>query len=369
MNVEEWRYAMRKATGLCLVLLLVAVACGGNGGGSGSNASSGGSAPSQAEAAVEGALPCDEQLTVEQVQNYKVPEADGDYRVALLQVSLQGYYYVGIAYGAEKAAQEAGVEYEMVAASGYASPEQQLAQMEDVLEKGADAIVMAPSDIHGSVPVVEMARAQGLPVVNVSTEVASTDVVQVMQDDYAMGQDAADRVAQITDAQGKGIIIAGPAQATWSRKRTEGFTERVEQEYPDMEIVSTKNQLVDPAEGLRSFEDAIQADPDIDWIYAVHSYILPWKSLPERYRGKVPYVSTGLEPDSMEGLEQGGIAALQGIFPVPMGYMGVGKAVELLNGADLPTYICLPTMWFTPENIDEAPKDLDLFPESYQPTT
>lgn len=356
---------MKRLFALGVAVLFTLAACGGNGGSGGGAGSSG----KDAEAAVEGALPCDEDLTVDQVLDYKVPEAEGDHKVALLQVSLQGWYYVGIAYGAEKAAEEAGVEFEMVAASGYASPEQQLSQMEDVLEKGADAIVMAPSDIHGSVPVVEMARAEGLPVVNVSTEVASTDVVQVMQDDYAMGQDAADRVAEVTGGEGKGVIIAGPAQATWSRKRTKGFTDRVKESHPNIEIVATENQLVDPAEGLASFEDAIQANPNVDWIYAVHSYILPWKSLPDRYRGEAKYVTTGLEPDSVEGLEQGGIEALQGIYPVAMGYMGVGKAVELLNGADLPTYTCLPTTWFTKGNVGDPAAQLDLFPPDYQPSS
>jgi len=321
-----------------------------------------------AVAAVQGPLPCSIDLTIDDVVNYQVPEADEPYNIALLQVSLQGYYYVGIAYGAFDAAEEAGVNLEMVAASGYASPEQQLQQMEDILQSDVDAIVMAPSDIFGSVPVVEAAIEAGIPVVNISTEVASSDVVQVMQDDYLMGQIAADRVAELVgDEGGKGVIIGGPDRATWSQKRTQGFLDQVAAEHPNVEVAAVTNQLVDPAEGLADFEDSVQADPDIDWVYSVHSYILPAQSLPPEYQGEIFYVTNGLEPDSQSALENGWIDTIYGIAPVPMGYMGVGKAIEILNGDEQPSYICVPTPVFTQDNIAEAPVQIDLFPDGWEP--
>src|SRR5699024_7114963 len=100
-------------------------------------------------------------------------------------------------------------------------------------------------------------------------------VVKVVQDDYRFGQRGADRLAEVLgDDGGDGIVIAGPANATWSQHRTAGFTDRVDEKYPNIKIVDAPTQEVDPAEGLQSFQDAVQAHPDIDWIYAVHAYIL-----------------------------------------------------------------------------------------------
>src|SRR5699024_10383017 len=128
----------------------------------------------------------------------------------------------------------------------------QLALVEDALQSGTDALLLAPSDPDGSVAVVEAAKAKDVPVVNFSTEVNSDDVVKVVQDDYRFGQRGADRLAEVLgDDGGDGIVIAGPANATWSQHRTAGFTDRVDEKYPNIKIVDAPTQEVDPAEGLQ----------------------------------------------------------------------------------------------------------------------
>jgi ribose transport system substrate-binding protein len=338
---------MRKVWVLALVVGLVAAACGTDGGPGG--ATDGGD---QVEAGLRSTLPCDAEPTAEEVAAYEVPEANEPYRITLMQVSLAGYYYGGISFGAAQAAEESGVELTELAAEGYASPVRQLQQIEDALQAGTDALVMAPSDIRGSVPVVEKAIEAGIPVVNISTEVDHPDVYMVMQDDYVLGQLVADRVAEVVGPDGgPGIVIAGPANATWSRKRTLGFTDRIDEAHPQLEIVAAPTQLVDPEEGLQSFEDAVQANPDIEWIMSVHYFILQPESLPPQYKGQVPYVSFGYEPDSITALQEGTIDSVFAIEPVAMGRIGVGSAVALLNGESPPRVNCIPAPLFTEEDI------------------
>lgn len=292
-------------------------------------------------------LTCDVTPTAEEVVVYPLPQADESYDITLMQVSLAGYYYQAIDYGAHSFGDEAGVEVTTLAAEGYASPELQLQQVEDAIQRGTDAIVFAPSDIAGSVPAVEKAIEAGIPVVNISTEVAHPDVVMVMQDDYLLGIQLADRVAEVLGPDGGGgIMIAGPANATWSRKRTLGFSDRVAEAYPEIEILAAPTQLVDPVEGLASFEDAVQANPDIDWITSVHYFILQPAALPEEYQD-VPHVSFGYEPDSIDALENGGLDSVFGVNPAAMGRIGIATAISLLNGDDQPGVNCLPAPLLT----------------------
>ncbi len=287
-------------------------------------------------------LACDAEPTAEEVAAYQLPTADEPYDITLMQVSLAGYYYQGIDHGAHSAGEETGVEVTTLAAEGYASPELQLQQVEDAIQRGTDAIVMAPSDIAGSVPVVEAALEAGIPVVNISTEVDHPDVYMVMQDDYRLGIQLADRLAEVIGPDGGGgILIAGPANATWSRKRTEGFQDRISDAYPDIEVLAAPTQLVDPVEGLASFEDAVQAHPEIDWITSVHYFILQPDAIPSDYAA-TPYVSFGYEPDSINALESGALDSVFGINPVAMGRIGVGTAITLLNGGNEPRINCLP---------------------------
>jgi ribose transport system substrate-binding protein len=310
-------------------------------------------------------LRCSDSPSAEEVAAYQVPQASQDgQHVTLMEVSLAGYYYQGIKVGAEMAAKEAGVEIDTVAASGYVSPERQLEQVEAAIQRGTDGIVMAPSDFRGSIPVIEAAQAADIPVVNISTEIAA-DVPKVLQDDYVLGQQAADLVAERVGS-GKGVIIAGPANADWSRKRTAGFKDRVNERYPDIEVVASPTQLVDPKAGLKSFEDAVQANPDIDWIYAVHYFILPPEGIPARYRGAVPYIGMGYEPDSVKALESGAIDTVVGIQPIAMGRMGVGEVVKLMNGEQVPPVTCVPAVTFTKADIGSPLAEAEVIPGSVE---
>lgn len=308
-------------------------------------------------------LTCDASPTVEELLAYQVPKAKEAYDLTLMQVSSAGYYYQAIDAGAEEAAAAAGIKLTKLSADGYASPDLQLKQVHDSLARNTDGIVMAPSDIQGSVPVVQAAVEAGLPVVNISSEVASNDVHMVMQDDYTFGQLAADRVAEkLGPDGGSGILIAGPANATWSQRRTEGFTDRVKDRYPNITIAAAPTQNVDPAEGLRSFEDAAQANPDIDWIFAVHYFILQPASLPDEYRGKTLYVSAGYEPDSIAALKDGSLDSVFGLSPRYMGLLGIGYAVALLNGDTLPRVTCVPIPLYTADDIGSPAAEAELIP-------
>jgi ribose transport system substrate-binding protein len=317
-----------------------------------------------AEEALRQTLDCEVSPTAEELVDFQLPTANEAYDITLMQVSLAGYYYGAIDFGAHSAGDEAGVEVTTLAAEGYASPDLQLSQVEDAIQRGTDAIVMAPSDIQGSVPAVDLAVEAGIPVVNISTEVAHPDVYVVMQDDYILGQMLADRLAEVVgDEGGQGVIIAGPPNATWSRKRTLGFSDKIADSYPNIEIVAAPTQLVDPAEGLASFEDAVQAFPEIDWITSVHYYILQPASLPDDYRGQIPYVSFGYEPDSITALESGELDSVFGIEPVSMGRVGIGTAISLLNGEELPKVNCLPSPLFTEAEIGTPVANNELIPE------
>lgn len=326
-----------------------------------------GTPPSSGNAGKDSALgtsiKCDASPTQDELLAYKIPKAKEKYNLTLMQVSSAGYYYQAIDQGAEQAAKEAGVDLVKLSADGYASPDTQLKQVEDAIQRGTDAIVMAPSDIQGSVPVVQQAMDAGLPVVNISSEVASDKVHMVMQDDYTFGQLAADRVAEVVgDKGGTGIIIAGPANATWSQRRAEGFQDRVKDKYPKLKIAAAPTQNVDPAEGLRSFEDAIQATPKIDWIFSVHYFILQPASLPSEYRGKVPYISAGYEPDSIAALKDGSLDSVFGLAPRWMGKLGVAYAVAQLNGEEVPRITCIPIPLLTSEDIDDSFAKEELIP-------
>jgi ribose transport system substrate-binding protein len=330
------------------------------------SSSSGGGSTSQANS-LHTPLSCTTNFSESQLMAYKAPKADKPYNITVMVVSLAGYYYQGLVYGAQEAAKDAGVNVKIVAGSGFTSPAPQLSQAQDVIQSKPDAIALQPVDVEGSVPIVTQANAAGIPVISFGTEL-NTDktAAQVLQDDYKLGEAGADQLAKAHPEGGNGILIAGPATATWSKKRTAGFEDRLKAKYPKFKIVSSPTQPVDPSQGLKDFTDATQAHPDIKWVYSVFFYQLLPDSLPGKYKG-IPFVTTGYEPAAISSLQSGALSTTASVQNIAFGYQAVAQSVAALNkGKDAHLgNICVPAPALTKADIGSKVADFDIYPKSF----
>jgi ribose transport system substrate-binding protein len=372
------RDLVRYGVGLGLsgtALSMFLAACGDDDDG-GSGSGGGGEGANLIDAAPDGAdlakpepfRYASEEMTIEDALAFKVPKADEEYTIAYMLISLQGYYFVAAAYGADQAGKAAGVTIDRVAAEGYASPDVQQQQLGDLLQKNIDAVVVLPADVNGSVALVDQAQSAGVVMTVAGSLLNSNKVAQAVQSDYALGQQSADLVAeQLDGGGGPGLIMGGPQQATWAVHRVAGFNAQVKDKYPEMEVaVTTHQNFVDPTEGLNTFNDAIQRQPELNWIYAVDYNLLEAPSLPSKYKGKIPYVGMGLYGSSKAALQEGTLAAVLGIMPVLGAQLGVSRAVQLLNGEDVPAITVYPAPVYTKDNLDAPETRFDTYPESFK---
>ncbi|HSF26939.1 MAG TPA: sugar ABC transporter substrate-binding protein [Actinomycetes bacterium] len=310
-----------------------------------------------------------ETLSMDDVMGFQVPKAKRRYKMAVMPQSLAGEYFIATVYAAKKAADEAGVDLTVITGEGFASPDVQLSQLSDLLQKNIDAVMLMPADVNGSVALVELAHSNDIVMTVNGTLLNSTKVAQAVQSDYAAGQQCADILAEtLGGSGGKGVVIAGPKQAAWASLRVAGFEARLKEKYPDITIAAIANQnFVDPAEGLNTFLDAVQRVPDIDWIYAVDYNILEAGSIPDRYRGKIRYVAMGLYGSSREALKAGTVNAIVGLLPGASGMLGLSRAVQQLNGEDVPAITIYPSPVYTADNIDDPASVLETYPAGYKP--
>ena len=95
----------------------------------------------------------------------------------------------------------------------------------------------------------------------------------------------------------------------------------------------------------------MQANPEIDWIASVHYFILQPAAIPAEYQGSIPYLSFGYEPDSITALDAGTLTTVFAIEPVSMGRVGIGTAISLLEGEEVPRVNCLPAPTFTADSV------------------
>jgi ribose transport system substrate-binding protein len=307
---------------------------------------------------------CD-PLTVETLGSFKAPKANKPYKIELSVPTMSNPYIQAVIYGAQKAASEAGATVSVDSGKGHMDPASQMTQLENALARNPDALLINPADPNGMAAAIDEA-AEKIPVFDVGTLSSSDKSYKVVQDDYTQGQMAADTLAKLVPNGGEGIVMGGPANATWARRRVAGFSDEIKK-YPNIKVNEITNQDVKPEEGLVKFTNAAQAHPKVDWIYVTFSILLPPSAIPPEYK-KALYVGGAYNALTTVALKDGSAKAVLPDFAVWVGYVGASFAIDKLNGKEPSKRSCIPNAAVTKDMMDQPVwASGNLTPEGWTP--
>src|SRR5690606_2637108 len=90
---------------------------------------------------------------------------------ALIMKTLTNPFFLEMERGAREAAEEFGVQLEVVAAERETSIDQQIALIEDMVTRNVDAIIIAPIDSKAVAPALAQAKQAGIPVINLDNRI------------------------------------------------------------------------------------------------------------------------------------------------------------------------------------------------------
>lgn len=148
----------------------------------------------------------------------------------------------------------------------------QISDVQDLISKGADLLVVAPLNSDGWEPVLKQAAAKQIPIVTVDRKInaeACKDYVSFIGSDFTQqGRRAADQMIKATGGKGKVAILLGTPGNNVTTERTEGFRDRVKQKAPGLKVVFQQTGEFAREKGQQVTEQLIQSEPDIDGIYA-----------------------------------------------------------------------------------------------------
>lgn len=144
----------------------------------------------------------------------------------------------------------------------------QISNVQSLIARGVDAIIVTPISPEGIAPVLEQAENAGITVI-LSASGAATDsyTSYVNVDDREFGATGAEWLAEKLGGTGRIIAINGIAGIPTSDERWAG-AEEVFAAYPDIEIVSTVDGQWDQATAKTAVEDILAANPDIDGVWS-----------------------------------------------------------------------------------------------------
>ena len=147
-------------------------------------------------------------------------------------------------------------------------PEKQIADIDDLLVKGIDVLIVYPTVGDAIVPAIERAYSSGVPVIvfggTIDTD-SYTCLVKTQDDEFGCAQ--ARWLAEELKKKGKIVMLSGIAGNTTCEDRLAGAREEFKK-YPGIEILD--HQYCDwfPQRRKGIMETMIQAFPKIDGIWA-----------------------------------------------------------------------------------------------------
>lgn len=269
-------------------------------------------------------------------------------------------FWKSIHAGAEKAAQELGnVEIIWKGPAQEDDREQQIQVVENFVNRGVDAIVLAPLDRTALVTPVENAMSRKVPVVVIDSGLDSEDIVSyISTDNYNGGAIAARHMGAALGGKGKVVLLRYQVGSASTELREQGFLETLKKEFPDIEILSEEQYAGATREGAVAKAENLltRFGAEIDgWFCPCEPVTFgTLRALQNKgMAGKIKVVGFDAGDEVVTALRNGEIDALVLQDPINMGYLGVKIAVEHLQGKPVQKSISTGENLVTKANMEE----------------
>jgi inositol transport system substrate-binding protein len=236
----------------------------------------------------------------------------------------------------------------------------QLNQVETLLVKGVDAILIVPVDISALKPVFKKCKDDGVKLVianRMPAEEFHNDFdVYTGSESIQAGILQAEWVAEAMQPEGGKVgIIMGPLGHEAARMRTEG-NKQVFAKYDNIEVVMDAEAKWDRAKGMQVAENWIQSGADLDAIVCNNDEMAIGTLLAAQGANVADedLIIGGVDatPDALEYLGKGlDVTVFQNMNA--QGYNGAKAAYDLVKGNSVDKWDWIPFETVTPENMSQ----------------
>jgi len=256
--------------------------------------------------------------------------------VGLSLSTLNNPFFVALRDGALQAAQKAGIQ--LVVLDAQDRVDKQVADIEDLIQRRVRVLLVNPTDSAAVVPAIQRANQAGIPVITVDRAASGGKVAyHIASDNVAGGRMAAEFICNLLKGRGKVVELEGIPGTSAARDRGQGFNAYLKEKCPGVTVVARQTANFDRAQGLSVMENILQAQRDIDAVFAHNDEMALGALQAIKASGrKIPVVGFDATPDAVKAVEACEMAATVAQQPAEMGRLAVEKAVELIRGTKAP---------------------------------
>lgn len=235
---------------------------------------------------------------------------------------------------------------------------EQVNMVENAINRGVAAIVLAPSDPEALAPVVRRAYEAGIPVAIIDSHLAEgaegTFQTFLATDNRAAGELCAQMMIDEVGTEGSVAVMSYVPGVGSEIGRVGGFVDYIT-ENSDIEIVGPFYSQSQMATALNQTTDVLAANPDLVGIFGANepTAVGMGRALVQSGRaGTLTAIGFDGNADLQDFVRDGTLAAtaVQGSFQ--MGEMGVAAVIDILAGEPVEPFINTGVVLVTQDNLD-----------------
>jgi ABC-type sugar transport system substrate-binding protein len=236
----------------------------------------------------------------------------------------------------------------------------QISDIQDMLNQGAQVLIVAPVNSDGLDPALAAAKAKGVPVLTIDRKVTNascSDYLAFIGSDFEdQGKRAADAMNEATGGTANVAVLLGSSGNNVTDLRTSGFEDQVKAEYPDIKIVASQTGDFDRSKGQSVAEQLLQSNPEIDAIYAENDEMGLGAMQAVLSAGKQP--GTDVKIVSIDGTRNAVQAIVDGQYNAVIesnprfGPLAFSTLTDFMNGEAIPEDIIIKDDEYTADNAE-----------------
>lgn len=255
--------------------------------------------------------------------------------IALVPKAMDSEFWLTVRAGAEQAVEgRDDVVLSVLAPDREINVDQQVSILEDQIQRGAKALVVAPAGSAQVMPVLQNAIGRGIPVVLVDSDAPLPGKSSYAGTDNRAGGTLAGRHVIERVGSGKIAIITGVPGNQSQDDRAAGFLETV-RTAPNLQVVTSQPANSERSLGLTVMENILTAHPDIKAVFATNDQMA--LGAVEAIMARAPnagIVVVGFDAtaEAVQAIIDGRMSASVAQRPFEMGRRGVEAALALIDG-------------------------------------
>ncbi|MFM1651035.1 sugar ABC transporter substrate-binding protein [Brevibacillus sp. B_LB10_24] len=291
---------------------------------------------------------------------------NGKLKVGMSNSVLSIDFFVALKQGVEQGAEKNGFELINTNANGDAA--KQVSDIEDMIQKGVNVIIVNPQDVDAIVPAIEKANQAGIPVIALDRGASAGTLLSFLEtDNVEMGRKAADYIAEKLkerhgDYVGNVVELQGLLGSTAARDRGKGFNEQIEQKYPNIKIIARQAADFNQEKALNVMTNILQANPQIDAVFghnddntvgAANAIDQAGRFKPLEDKEHIIIIGIDGTRQAVQAIKDGRIDATISQVPIEMGEMAVDYVKQaLIEKKQVEAHTYTRNFLVTKENVD-----------------